>query len=141
MTISAPRLQVQSSAWLTLVVVPTALAFSAWAFALSQMNAGKLSIATYLVPPTAILMSWIVLGEVPAALAFVGGAVCLVGCRSVAAHPQSLLAPRNAPFASGSAWVRRRREPDVRHAHYHPLIAFHRQRHDLASVGIFYRAH
>ena len=34
---------------------------------------------TYLVPPLAVLMGWMVLGEVPPALALLGGALCLVG--------------------------------------------------------------
>ena len=60
-------------------VVPTALAFSTWAYALSRMDAGKLGVTTYLVPPIVILLGWLLLDEVPPALAFVGGAVCLVG--------------------------------------------------------------
>ena len=58
---------------------PTAVAFATWAYALSRMNAGRLSSSTYLVPGIAVLMSWAFLGEVPAALAFVGGGLCLVG--------------------------------------------------------------
>ena len=34
---------------------------------------------TYLVPPVAILIGWAMLGESPAALAFLGGAMCLAG--------------------------------------------------------------
>ncbi|WP_448623645.1 DMT family transporter [Geodermatophilus sp. URMC 64] len=60
-------------------VVPTALAFSTWAYALARMDAGKLGVTTYLVPPLVILMGWLLLDEVPPALAFVGGAVCLAG--------------------------------------------------------------
>jgi drug/metabolite transporter (DMT)-like permease len=60
-------------------VVPTALAFSTWAYALARMDAGRLGVSTYLVPPITILMSAALLGEVPPLLAIVGGAVCLVG--------------------------------------------------------------
>jgi drug/metabolite transporter (DMT)-like permease len=60
-------------------VVPTALAFSTWAYALARMDAGRLGVSTYLVPPITILMSAALLGEVPPPLAIVGGAVCLVG--------------------------------------------------------------
>ena len=59
--------------------VPTALAFSTWAYALARMDAGRLGVSTYLVPPITIVMSAAMLGEVPPALAVVGGAVCLVG--------------------------------------------------------------
>ena len=59
--------------------VPTALAFSTWAYALSRMDAGKLGVTTYVVPPLVIVLGWLLLDEVPPALAFVGGAVCLAG--------------------------------------------------------------
>jgi drug/metabolite transporter (DMT)-like permease len=59
--------------------VPTALAFSTWAYALARMDAGSLGVSTYLVPPIVILLGWLFLGEVPPALAFAGGAVCLLG--------------------------------------------------------------
>ena len=60
-------------------VVPTALAFSTWAYALSRMDAGTLGVTTYLVPPLVIALGWLLLDEVPPALAVVGGAVCLAG--------------------------------------------------------------
>ena len=59
--------------------VPTALAFSTWAYALARMDAGRLGVTTYLAPPIAIAMSAVLLGEVPPALALVGGAICLLG--------------------------------------------------------------
>ncbi|MBA2772450.1 MAG: DMT family transporter [Nocardioidaceae bacterium] len=64
---------------LYLGLVPTALAFSVWAYALARMNAGKLSVTTYLVPPLTVLLGWLLLDEVPTALAMAGGVVCLVG--------------------------------------------------------------
>lgn len=60
-------------------VVPTALAFATWAYALSRMDAGRLGVTTYLVPPLTIAASWPLLGEVPVPLALVGGALCLLG--------------------------------------------------------------
>jgi drug/metabolite transporter (DMT)-like permease len=59
--------------------VPTALAFSTWAYALRRTDAGKLGVTTYVVPPLVILLGWLLLDEVPPALALVGGAVCLAG--------------------------------------------------------------
>jgi len=59
--------------------VPTALAFSTWAYALSRMDAGRLGATTYLVPPIVVLLGWLLLAEVPPGLAFAGGAVCLAG--------------------------------------------------------------
>jgi drug/metabolite transporter (DMT)-like permease len=59
--------------------IPTALAFSTWAYALSRMPAGQLGVTTYIVPPLVIVAGLVVFGEVPAALAIVGGLLCLVG--------------------------------------------------------------
>ncbi|MET7278380.1 DMT family transporter [Kribbella sp. NPDC005582] len=58
---------------------PTALGFSTWAFALSRTSAGKMGATTYLVPLVAIVLAWLLLGETPALLAVLGGALCLVG--------------------------------------------------------------
>jgi len=58
---------------------PTALGFVLWSFALSRTNAGRLAATTYLVPPVSVLLGWLWLGESPAGLAFLGGALCLAG--------------------------------------------------------------
>jgi drug/metabolite transporter (DMT)-like permease len=60
-------------------IVPTALAFTTWAYALSHTTAGRMGATTYLVPPLAILMAWLILDETPPALAIAGGALCLFG--------------------------------------------------------------
>ena len=59
--------------------VPTALAFSTWAYALSRMPAGQLGVTTYIVPPLAVVLGLVVFGEIPAVTAIIGGAICLVG--------------------------------------------------------------
>lgn len=64
---------------LYLGAIPTALAFSTWAYALSRMPAGQLGVSTYIVPPLAIVMGVIFFQEVPHVLAIVGGVICLVG--------------------------------------------------------------
>ncbi len=64
---------------LYLGLVPTALAFSTWAYALARMDAGRLGVTTYLVPPLTVLAAWPLLGEAPPPLALAGGALCLVG--------------------------------------------------------------
>jgi drug/metabolite transporter (DMT)-like permease len=69
-----------SLAWTVyLGVFPTSLAFTTWAFALARTSAGRLGTTTYLVPPLSILMGWAFLDEVPAELALLGGALCLLG--------------------------------------------------------------
>jgi drug/metabolite transporter (DMT)-like permease len=66
--------------WLVyLGAFPTAIGFSTWSYALKRLSAGQVASATYLVPAVATLISWVMLDEVPAALAFVGGGLCLVG--------------------------------------------------------------
>jgi drug/metabolite transporter (DMT)-like permease len=60
-------------------LVPTALAFTTWAYALSHTTAGRMGATTYLVPPLAILMGWLILSETPPVLALAGGALCLGG--------------------------------------------------------------
>jgi drug/metabolite transporter (DMT)-like permease len=67
-------------AWtLYLGVFPTALGFTTWAYALRRTSAGRMGATTYLVPPVAILLGWLLLAEVPPALALGGGALCLAG--------------------------------------------------------------
>jgi drug/metabolite transporter (DMT)-like permease len=66
--------------WLIyLGLFPTSLGFVTWTYALSRTPAGRLGATTYLVPPVAIVISWVLLGEVPPALAIIGGAACIVG--------------------------------------------------------------
>jgi drug/metabolite transporter (DMT)-like permease len=60
-------------------LVPTALAFLTWTYALARTTAGRMGATTYLVPPLAILMGWLILSETPPALALAGGALCLAG--------------------------------------------------------------
>ena len=67
-------------AWIVyLGIFPTAIAFTTWAFALNRTTAGRLGSTTYLVPPVAIGLAWLMLNEVPPTLAFVGGALCIGG--------------------------------------------------------------
>ena len=70
------------STWVWIVylgVFPTALAFTTWAYALKRMGAARLSITTFLVPLIAIALAWMVLSETPQPLAYLGGALCVVG--------------------------------------------------------------
>jgi len=60
-------------------LAPTAIGFSAWAYALARTDAGRLGPITYLVPPIAVLLGWLFLGEVPPLLALPGGILCLAG--------------------------------------------------------------
>jgi len=67
-------------AWvLFLGIFPTSIGFTTWAYALARMSAGRTGAMTYLIPPTAILISWVLLGEVPPAIALFGGLMCIAG--------------------------------------------------------------
>jgi len=60
-------------------LVPTALAFTTWGYALARTTAGKMGATTYVVPAIVIAMSWLLLGEVPGWLTILGGLLCLAG--------------------------------------------------------------
>lgn len=60
-------------------VFPTALGFTLWAYALRRVPAGRLSPIGYLVTVLSVLMSWLLLSEVPSLLVLVGGAVSVAG--------------------------------------------------------------
>lgn len=88
-----------SVGWLVyLGLFPTAVGFSTWAYALSRSDAGRTAALTYLVPPVSILLGWAWLGETPAALAYLGGALCLVGVWwARRPSPAPVLEPAQAP--------------------------------------------
>lgn len=58
---------------------PTAIAFTTWAYALRSIPAGRLGVTTYAVPVLVILMSWVLLAELPTLGAVIGGLMCLAG--------------------------------------------------------------
>jgi len=69
-----------SLGWIVyLGVGPFAIGFITWAYALARTTAGRMGATTYLVPPIAILLGWLVLSETPPVLAVAGGALCLIG--------------------------------------------------------------
>lgn len=69
-----------SIGWLIFLgVFPTAIAYTTYGFALSQMSATQAGILTYLIPPITIVLGLVFLGEAPPALAYVGGVITLAG--------------------------------------------------------------
>ena len=72
--------QADTIVWMVyLGLFPTAIGFATWAYALARTDAGRLGVTTYLVPPIAVLLSWILLAQVPPVLALPGGILCLAG--------------------------------------------------------------
>jgi drug/metabolite transporter (DMT)-like permease len=69
-------------------VFPTAIAFTTWAYALARTTAGKMGSTTYAVPAVVVVMSWLILGEVPGWLTLLGGALCLAGVAVSRSRPK-----------------------------------------------------
>ena len=81
---------VSSSLWLVyLGVFPTAIAFTTYAYALRHMSASSLGVTTYLVPPITIVMGLVLLDETPPTMAYVGGALALVGVAVARRKPRA----------------------------------------------------
>ena len=60
-------------------IFPAAIAYVLWNYALSRMPATLLSSFLYLSPVIASFIAWVWLGEVPALLTILGGAIAIVG--------------------------------------------------------------
>lgn len=70
----------ESIAWTVyLGVFPTSVAFTTWGYALARSTAGRMGALTYLSPPIAVTLAWLILDETPPWLAVVGGALSLAG--------------------------------------------------------------
>ncbi|WLT32107.1 DMT family transporter [Geothrix sp. PMB-07] len=75
-------------------IFPAAIAYVLWNYALSRMPASLLSSFLYLSPVIACFIAWVWLGEVPAFLTLVGGAIAILGVILVQTRGQHLEAPR-----------------------------------------------
>jgi drug/metabolite transporter (DMT)-like permease len=64
------------------------------------MDAGKLGVTTYLVPPLTVLMGWLFLAETPPTLAYVGGLLCLVGVAVARRRTRAMPTPADAGAAT-----------------------------------------
>ena len=70
-------------------VLPTAVAFTTWAYALTHTDAGSLSLTTFLVPGIATLVAWLTIDEVPPSLTYVGGALAIIGVLMTRRRPRA----------------------------------------------------
>jgi drug/metabolite transporter (DMT)-like permease len=75
---------------------PTTLGFSTWAYALARTTSGRMSATTYAVPGLVVVMSWLILGQVPRWLTIVGGAICLAGVAVSRSQSGQKASPRPA---------------------------------------------
>jgi drug/metabolite transporter (DMT)-like permease len=90
---------------------PTTLGFVTWAYVLARTTSGKMGATTYAVPGLVVVMSWLILDQVPRWLTIVGGILCLTGVavsRSGAATGKTVRQKGPAGDAS-----RREREPEI----------------------------
>jgi drug/metabolite transporter (DMT)-like permease len=64
---------------LYLGLLPSALGFVLWGYAVARMPVAASTSLLYLVPPVAVVISWIWLGEVPVPAELIGGLVVIAG--------------------------------------------------------------
>ncbi|MBO2442963.1 DMT family transporter [Actinomadura nitritigenes] len=76
-TFRAPAGALASAVYLGLL--PSALGFVIWAHAVARLPLAASTAALYLVPPVALIVSFVWLGEVPHPIALMGGAVSAAG--------------------------------------------------------------
>lgn len=67
-------------------IFPGAIGYILWSYALSRATASSASSFLYLIPPLAILIGWLWLGELPVPAALAGGAMALAGVVVVNTH-------------------------------------------------------
>jgi drug/metabolite transporter (DMT)-like permease len=96
MTAEVSKAPLDAVAWIVyLGVFPTALGFGMWNIALRSTTAGRAGALNLLVPVVALLLGWLLLGEVPPWLALVGGAVSLAGVYVARLKPAARAQPRS----------------------------------------------
>jgi drug/metabolite transporter (DMT)-like permease len=92
----------------------SALAFLAWAYALSHLEVHRAASSLYAVPVVAIAVAWIWLGEVPTPVSLLGGAIALAGVavtNSTTRRRPGTSRSGRPPRTGGRYWPPRRRAP------------------------------
>jgi drug/metabolite transporter (DMT)-like permease len=64
-------------------IFPAAIAYLLWSYALEKLPASKLSSTLYIAPLFTMIISWLVLDEIPTLIAAAGGIVALLGAYMV----------------------------------------------------------
>lgn len=82
-------------------VAPSAFGFAAWGYALARMDVGRATVALYLVPAVAIVVSLAWLGQVPGPLELGGGVITLGGVALAARRGPGSRGGGSRPRAAG----------------------------------------
>ena len=81
-------------------VVPSAVGFLTWTYAVARTSIARATVSLYLVPVVAVALAWVWLGERPGVLALVGGALAVLGVvlvRAVRSTPRQEPLPEQEP--------------------------------------------
>lgn len=68
-------------------LLPTAVGYTLWGYALARRPAGEVASFLYLQPPATFLLAWSLLGETPTLAAVLGGAMAVAGVALVNRKP------------------------------------------------------
>ncbi|MCX4594562.1 EamA family transporter [Streptomyces sp. NBC_01549] len=82
-------------------LLPSALGFVIWAYAVARLPLAVSTAALYLVPPVALVVSFVWLAEVPRPIALVGGAISVASVILISRHKQSH-SPTDVPAVDGA---------------------------------------
>jgi drug/metabolite transporter (DMT)-like permease len=86
----APSSAIAAAVYLGLL--PSALGFVVWGYAVARLSLAVSTAALYLVPPVALVVAFVWLGEIPRLVELVGGLITIVGVlvinrRQCQSHP------------------------------------------------------
>jgi drug/metabolite transporter (DMT)-like permease len=88
-----------TGAWLAAIylgLLPSAAGFVLWAYAVARMPVAVSTSLLYLVPPIAVLIAWVWLGELPVPAELLGGLVVIAGVVTISQGPRLLARSRAA---------------------------------------------
>jgi drug/metabolite transporter (DMT)-like permease len=82
-------------------IFPAAIGYVTWSYVLKHLPASNAASVLWLIPPTALIISWLWLGEVPALTAILGGALVIVGVIVVNTIGKTKSSPPIVPQGEG----------------------------------------
>ena len=60
-------------------IFPAAIGYLTWSYVLHHLPASKVGTSLYALPISTTLLSWLILGEIPTQMSFLGGVISLIG--------------------------------------------------------------